>query len=425
MFKFLHAADLHLDSALRGLEQYESAPVDAIRHATRRALENLVDLAISQAVQFVLIAGDVYDRDWPDYNTGVFYVNQMNRLRQAGIPVVAIAGNHDAANKMTRSLRAPDNVTLLSAEKPQTLHLDDYGVTIHGQGFASGAVLEDLSAQYPLAQAGSFNIGLLHTCATGGYDGHDPYAPCTIEGLKSKQYHYWALGHIHTRNEQLSGDPELPIVFPGNLQGRHIRETGKKGCVLVSVDDRHRVQRVEFQPVDVFRWHRCVVSAADAATGDDVVHVVDQALRALANQEGDCPLAVRVEIEGSSAAHDRMMAEPLRWTSEIRVAATDIRQSLWIEKVKCNTRPMARGESQIRDGALAELENLCEELLADDTQIAQLAEVLSDLRRALPAELLEGEMALQLDQPTRLRCYLAEAQGLLLSRLQTPAVGGK
>src|SRR4051812_27729904 len=108
MFQFLHAADIHLDSALRGLEQYEGAPVDAIRNATRRALENMVDLAIAKAVKFVLIAGDVYERDWPDYNTGVFYVGQMNRLREAGIRVVAIAGNHDAANKMTRSLRTPD-----------------------------------------------------------------------------------------------------------------------------------------------------------------------------------------------------------------------------------------------------------------------------------------------------------------------------
>ncbi len=424
MFKFLHAADIHLDSALRGLEQYETAPVDAIRHATRRALENMVDLAISQSVQFVLIAGDVYDRDWPDYNTGVFYVNQMNRLREAGIPVVTIAGNHDAANKMTRSLRTPDNVTLLSTDQPQTLHFDDWGVAIHGQGFASGAVLEDLSAQYPRADAGLFNIGLLHTCATG-YEGHDPYAPCTIGGLKSKQYNYWALGHIHTRNQNLSDNPELPIVFPGNLQGRHIRETGKKGCVIVTVDDRHRVASLDFQPVDVFRWQRCIVSASGAAMGDEVMVRVQNELRTLVNEDAECPLAVRVEIEGGSSAHDRLLAEPQRWTSEVRVVAADTSDALWIEKVKWNTTPHSDADPPARDGALAELETLCDELRVDDARIAKLGEALSDLQRALPTELTEGDLALHLDDPAQLRKFLAEAQSLLFSRLQLPSGNGK
>ncbi|MDX1487962.1 MAG: DNA repair exonuclease, partial [Acidiferrobacterales bacterium] len=119
MFKFIHAADIHLDSPLKGLEQYEGAPVEEIRGATRRALENLVDLAIEREVDFVLIAGDLYDGDWKDHNTGLFFVAQMRRLREAGIPVVMISGNHDAANKMTKSLRLPDNVELLSHARPQ------------------------------------------------------------------------------------------------------------------------------------------------------------------------------------------------------------------------------------------------------------------------------------------------------------------
>jgi DNA repair protein SbcD/Mre11 len=109
MLRFIHAADIHLDSPLKGLEQYEGAPVDEIRGATRRALENLVDLAIDREVDFLLIAGDLYDGDWKDHNTGLFFVAQMHRLREADIPVVMISGNHDAANKMTRTLRLPDN----------------------------------------------------------------------------------------------------------------------------------------------------------------------------------------------------------------------------------------------------------------------------------------------------------------------------
>ena len=122
--RFLHAADIHLDSPLLNLERYEGAPIHEIRNATRRALENLVDLAIQQQVALVLIAGDLYDGDWPDHNTGLFFVGQMRRLREAGIALYMIAGNHDAANKMTRSLRLPDNPSgdapLLAHQRAET-----------------------------------------------------------------------------------------------------------------------------------------------------------------------------------------------------------------------------------------------------------------------------------------------------------------
>src|SRR3954454_16920324 len=122
--RFLHAADIHLDSPLRGLDKYEGAPLHAIRGATRKAFTALIQLALAEHVDFVLLAGDLYDGDWPDYNTGLYLVRQMARLREAGIPVVAIAGNHDAENRMTRSLALPDNVKTLRTDEPETFALD-------------------------------------------------------------------------------------------------------------------------------------------------------------------------------------------------------------------------------------------------------------------------------------------------------------
>ncbi|HEX6986053.1 MAG TPA: DNA repair exonuclease, partial [Planctomycetaceae bacterium] len=213
MFKFLHAADLHLDSPLRGLDRYDGAPVEAIRQATRRAVENLVDLAIAERVAFVLIAGDVYDGDWPDYNTGLFFARQMAKLREAGIAVYLLAGNHDAASVITRALTLPDNVAVFPTDAPGTLIHEGANVAIHGQGFRTRAVLDDLSANYPKATPGCFNIGLLHTAAAG-CDGHDPYAPCTVEGLRNRGYDYWALGHIHLR--QTLCDDGTFIAYSGN-----------------------------------------------------------------------------------------------------------------------------------------------------------------------------------------------------------------
>src|SRR3954469_13539897 len=121
MFKFIHAADIHLDSPLRGLQRYEGAPVDAIRGACRRALEQMVDLVIRERVDFVLIAGDLYDGDWQDYNTGLFLTAQMHALRDAGIRVFLIAGNHDAASQITRRLTLPDNVTRFADGRAETV----------------------------------------------------------------------------------------------------------------------------------------------------------------------------------------------------------------------------------------------------------------------------------------------------------------
>ena len=141
MFRFLHAADIHLDSPQRGLDRYEGAPVVECRGATRRALENLVDLALAERVAFTVIVGDLYDGDWPDYNTGLFFGKQMVRLRDGGIPVFMIRGNHDAANKMTKDLKLVDNVHVLSSQQAETLVLEDLGVAIHGQSFPTQAVL--------------------------------------------------------------------------------------------------------------------------------------------------------------------------------------------------------------------------------------------------------------------------------------------
>src|SRR5262249_48350689 len=139
MFKFLHAADIHLDSPMLGLDRYEGAPVAECRGATRRALENLVDLAVAERGAFVLIVGDLYDGDWPDYNTGLFFGAQMARLRDAGIPAYLIRGNHDAANRMTKDLRPLDNVVVLADHRPVTVALDDVGVALHGQSYPKSA----------------------------------------------------------------------------------------------------------------------------------------------------------------------------------------------------------------------------------------------------------------------------------------------
>lgn len=417
MIKFLHAADVHLDSPLRGLERYDGAPVEEIRGATRRAFENLVDLALAEEVAFLLLAGDLYDGDWKDYNTGLFFAARMRRLEEAGIPVFVIAGNHDAASQITKVLRPPANVRVLSTKKPETVVLEDLAVAIHGQGFASAAVSDDLAAGYPAAIPHLFNIGLLHT-SLDGRPGHAPYAPCTVDGLRSRGYQYWALGHVH-QGEVVSRDPW--IVFPGVLQGRHVRETGAKGATLVTIRDRE-VAEVEHRDLDVFRWTVCPVEAAGAETAGEVLDRVGRALeREVAEADGRT-VAARLILEGACAAHAELLASPERWINECRTLAFGFGEgAVWIEKVKLRTRRLDEGRDPFsEDDALGSLLRSIRDLEADDAELSELAEGFTDLRRKLPAELFEdGEALAPIDpsDPEQLRGVLGEVKDLLLARL--------
>lgn len=414
MLKFLHAADLHLDSPMRGLEQYEGAPVEQIRGATRRALENLVQLAIDENARFVIIAGDLYDTDWKDYNTALFLSRQMSRLRQAGIQVFVVAGNHDAASQITRSLRMPDNVKILSTREPETILLKDLGIAIHGQGFAERAVREDLSANYPLAIKDLFNVGILHTAANGR-PGHEPYAPCTVEGLLSKNYDYWALGHVHQR-EILRENPW--IVFPGNTQGRHINESGPKGCSVVTVQDG-RCARIEHRTLDVVRWTLCEIDLSGADSMEDFLDRTRSRLEEESRDAGDLLIAARVQFQGTFGAHVDLVADPEKWISEIRAAATDLSGgTIWIEKVRFGTQSRISLEERLaQNDPVADLLRLVQELQPGDEILNPLKDELTALRTKLPAELLQDSPVFDLDSPEAARETLESAKQFLITTL--------
>ncbi len=268
--RFIHCADLHLDSPLRGLERYEGAPAQDMREATRRSFTNIIDLALEREVDFVLVAGDVFDGDWLDFNTGLFFANQLRRLADADIRVFIVRGNHDALSKISKAVPLPKNVHVFKSSKPETVVDENLGYAIHGQSFTTAAVIDDLAAQYPDAHSGLLNIGLLHT-ALSGREGHEPYAPTTPEKLASKGYHYWALGHVHNR-EVVRENPW--IVFPGNSQGRNAREIGEKGCIVVEGDAEDGIRSVEFVATDVARWQHLTIDATDVTTLDDLQEAI-------------------------------------------------------------------------------------------------------------------------------------------------------
>lgn len=335
MIRFLHAADIHLDSPLLGLGNYEGLPVAEIRRATRDAFDNLVSLAIERQVDFLLIAGDLYDGDWRDARTGMFFVSRMSRLREHGIPVFLVHGNHDAASQITRSLPRPGNVHVFGSLKASHQRIDALQVAIHGQSYAHRDNQDNLAAAYPARIPGCFNIGLLHT-SLGGYSEHASYAPCSLDDLRARQYDYWALGHVHAA-QILSTEPY--IVFPGNVQGRHIGERGEKGCFLVTVGDNLRVASYEFVALDTFRWRLLDVDLSGVSGKAEMHARVADALRSC-DTAGRMIIA-RVELSGRTPLHQSLL-DSEGWKDDIRALALDLgRERLWIEKILLNTSPPA------------------------------------------------------------------------------------
>ncbi|WP_244815251.1 DNA repair exonuclease [Caballeronia sp. Lep1P3] len=416
--RFIHAADIHLDSPLHGLSAYADAPADMLRNATREAFSKLVSIAIDEHVDFMVIAGDLYDGTWRDHNTGIFFCREMGRLRRAGIPVYVLYGNHDAESEMTSQLQLPDNVHTFSTKKPQTFRIDALKVALHGHSFKDKAVTTNLVTAYPPPVDGYFNIGVLHT-ALEGASMHASYAPCTVAELHAREYRYWALGHVH--EFAMWGDAST-IVFPGNLQGRNIRETGRRGAVLVNVSESDEVS-VERLFIDVLRWESVIVDASDLATLDEVARATGRALEQLVDSaERPVPHAVRVTITGATKAHGELFAHATQLRAEVLAQIAAISHDrLWLEKVKVSTQPIARqlAEPRLADGAdaLADLHGLLIEAESDPEFLAMLKERLITLATQAPSELQKSVPELEYVREGDLAKLVADVRSGLIAQL--------
>jgi exonuclease SbcD len=413
-FRFIHTGDIHLDSPLKGLAGQEGAAAERIRTATRTAFSKLIDRAIEEDVDFFVIAGDLYDGDWRDYHTGLFFVSQMGRLAKAGIPVFLLYGNHDADSQITKRLTLPDNVHVFSHREPETFKLDELRVALHGQSFRQPDVTENLVYAYPAPVQGRFNIGVLHT-GLGGMGGHANYAPCSLNDLINRGYDYWALAHVH-RAEILHENPH--VVFCGNLQGRHIRELGPKSAYLVSIEDG-RVADISTIEVDVVRWARVTVAVDGSSNPTDLVNRIGCAIEAAtaATKAGQL-LACRVELTGRTGLNNYILSSREQLTAEARAAALALgEEAAWVERLIFRTQPLADPSSNAPNDFGA----VIAEAAQNADLHAQLEEALSQLLAKLPhdirSELEDGVLKAAAERDYQ--GLVAEASRYLNARLAT------
>lgn len=400
MFKFLHLADIHLDTTFLCRSDTLRA---RLRDALRTAFERAIDCAVEERVDAVLIAGDLFDNDRLSFSTERFLLEQLYRLHHAGVACFYVTGNHDPGGRRYRSgkLEWPDSFHLISERKPTSFTIEDESgqplVRIVGMGHVTDREDENLAALFPASTDGIPHVGLLHTFVTTAdlVDEHDRYAPCTLEDLRHPRYRYWALGHIHKRQNVCE---ITEAWYPGNIQGRHARETGPKGGLLVTLDGSGPV-RVEFRSFAPVRWAEIILDDLENAhTANDLVHLADDAYRRLASDgsaaddwmlrftlAGRSPLARDLRDKEQRIGLEELLAARLG-ALDVVVRADRISPPLDIDRHRGEPHVLAAALDLLDQAALDPdlLMRLAPDALAKDCrteeeQLAYLRELLQDL----------------------------------------------
>jgi len=338
-FRFVHTADLHLDSPLKSLALRDEALARRVGGATRAALRRIVDLCIDEQVHALLIAGDLYDGEQTSMNTAAVLTAAMRRLDEAGIPVFMIRGNHDAASNITADLMLPDNVHVFDG-RGGARTLADGAVAIHGVSFGKKHAPDSLLPKFKAPLPDVVNIGLLHTSLTGAASGgHNAYAPCTLGELVDHGFQYWALGHVHKREVHRDWPA---VVMPGNPQGRDIGEDGSRSVSLVSID--RDGAHIETREVADTRFERVGVPLDGLDEASLLPDAMQAALVTAREAIGSDCLIVRLEFTGATPLDWRVRRDLDYLLGTAREIAAGL-DGVWVEKIELRTTTATEARS--------------------------------------------------------------------------------
>ncbi len=369
-----HAADLHLDSPVRGIRDFPGT--EAMRGATRRAFTAIVDRCRAERAVALLLAGDIFDSDTGDMRTGLFFMAELSRLADVGTQVYIVRGNHDSATQaVSAELSPPPHVHIFPHDRAATVVDHAHGLAVHGMSYASRAMPDPLLPFYPPPVVGALNIGLLHTNAVGSTS-HAPYAPTTIDALLAHGYDYWALGHVH--DHRIHAAAGRWVVYPGNSQGRMAREGGPRGCVRIEVDERRAITAVDRVIVDVARWERVSVDIGDATSVADIHQRVGAAVRAESDRAEGRPLVCRLTLTGTGEGHAHAQRNPRLLEDQLRGELASRTPPVCVERFRIDTRSLPGAAAT--DGLWAELHRAAATYAEDP---AGLVDLLAEEREAL------------------------------------------
>ncbi|MER8632291.1 DNA repair exonuclease [Mesorhizobium opportunistum] len=381
-FRFVHTADIHLDSPLRSLALRNLKLAELVGDASRQAFVSIVDMCLEERVDALVIAGDLYDGDQTSMKTARFVATQIGRLHQAGIRVFKIRGNHDALSRISKQLVFPDSVTIFGGRAQSALQTSGgLDVVFHGLSFTQSKAPDSLLPKYPTAREGAVNVGIMHTSLAGSV-GHDVYAPCSVADLQNHGFDYWALGHIHVR--QVYPGARSTVVMPGIPQGRDINEAGEKSATLVTILDDGSLE-IEERLTSIAQFERLSVDLTGAVEWPEVVTRVRDALEQLRSNVRSRHLLARVNLTGATLLSWQLIRDRDLLLAEAQQAAGQL-GATWIEKLDLDV--LSSGTEAVEDTA-DPIYELAASMRSDATSEAFRAEARAFIQKTvaeLPAE---------------------------------------
>ena len=416
LLKFVHAADLHLDSPFKQIRN-EAPPhvAETLHAATFTAWDNIVDLCVAEQVDALLVAGDIYDGADRSLRAQRAFIDGLERLDAAGIRSFVCHGNHDPLDGWEAQLDYPPGCHRFGPDWDSVpIFGDDPArAVVTGISYPTREVRKNLVDRLGQVPIGPFQIGLLHA-NVGGNANHDSYAPCSVEDLAGTGIDYWALGHVHTREILRQSAPT--VIYPGNPQGRHPNERGKRGVYVVEVGDDRSVSP-QFWITDVVRWEQIELDISGLQSEQDLLdelpRLVDERL-----QEADGrPLVLRVDLHGRGPLHaplrHRGLIDDLR--EQINAAFETRDPFAWCERIADRTAPEIDRDARAAGADfVAELLQLSTAAQADPSQLALLAAELDPLYDNQRFRFLRDERPEQQDD---LAGLLREAEAIVLDLL--------
>lgn len=387
-FTFIHAADLHLDSPFKSLAKAPEAVRERLREATFAALGRLVDAAIREKADFIVLSGDLYDAADRSLRAQLRLQRALTELTEHGIEVFAVHGNHDPESGRQAKLDAPPGLFVFGSDEVRSMPAHTRGgevaALVYGISYPTAAVTDNLASRFVKQEGAAFHIAVLHANVDGD-PSHDNYAPCRLEELVGSGFDYWALGHVHHRR-LLHEYPH--VVYPGNLQGRSIRETEGKGAYVVNVSASGSVE-MEFLDVADVLWQEAVVSIEGLEREQELKERLLRAVDELRSSSSGRPVVARLRVEGRGPLHERLLEPEVadEWLAELRdwvgVPEASGGDWLWPEAISVRTGSLLRLEAGAEEeGFVGELLRIGLEAAVDDDRSADLfKESLESLRK--------------------------------------------
>jgi len=412
---FIHTSDLHLDSTFFGISEIDPELGKNLLKSTFQAYDSIINLCIEKNVDFLLIAGDVYDGANKSLYAQLKFLDGLKKLTAAGISVYIAHGNHDPLNGWSASLDWPDNVNIMSGDAIEPIYFKKNGkIAAHiiGISYPTHQIWTNLAKKFPKRNDNDpFTIGLLH-CTVGSCNGHEPYAPCTVQNLKELNYNYWALGHIHTPSVVNKRDPV--IIYPGNPQGRHTGELGPRGCFYITVDHEDEIS-MEFIKTDSIRWSIEEISIEEIETEGELIEKIREHIDTVSGKADGRSVICRYILSGRGQLHRTLAKEGMidDILQHLREEIVFDSQFVWIERIVNNTHlPVDRNILLKRKDFIGDIVNIVEGLYQDEKALKSLMKSLDPLFSSA-----QGRKLLQQINQEELVDLLRQAENLLLDNI--------